>query len=31
MQLKIADFETAYNAFLRRPTLIKFMVIPHYA
>jgi hypothetical protein len=31
MQLEIADFETAYNAFLRRSALIKFMAIPHYA
>jgi hypothetical protein len=26
----VADFETAYNMFLRRPTLTKFMTIPHY-
>jgi hypothetical protein len=27
----VVDFETAYNAFLVRPTLIKFMAILHYA
>jgi hypothetical protein len=27
----MADFETAYNAFLRQPALTKFMAIPHYA
>jgi hypothetical protein len=26
----VADFETAYNAFLGRLALTKFMVIPHY-
>jgi hypothetical protein len=31
MQFKVADFETAYNAFLRWPTLTKFMTIPHNA
>jgi hypothetical protein len=31
MQFEVTDFETAYNAFLRRPALTKFMVIPHYA
>jgi hypothetical protein len=27
----VADFETAYNSFLGRPALTKFMAIPHYA
>jgi hypothetical protein len=27
----VADFETAYNAFLGRPALTKFTMIPHYA
>ena len=27
----IADFNTAYHAILGRPTLAKFMVVPHYA
>jgi hypothetical protein len=27
----VADFETAYNAFLGRAALSKFMAIPHYA
>jgi hypothetical protein len=31
MQFEIADFEMAYNTFLRRLTLTKFMTIPHYA
>jgi hypothetical protein len=31
MQFKVANFEMAYNAFLRRPMLTKFMAIPHYA
>jgi hypothetical protein len=31
MQFEVADFETTYNAFLGRSTLIKFMAIPHYA
>jgi hypothetical protein len=26
----VADFETAYNTFLGRSTLTKFMAIPHY-
>jgi hypothetical protein len=30
MQFEVADFEMAYNAFLRRLALTKFMVIPHY-
>jgi hypothetical protein len=31
IQFQMADFEAAYNAFLGRPALTKFMVIPHYA
>jgi hypothetical protein len=31
IQFEVVDFETMYNAFLGRPTLTKFMVIPHYA
>jgi hypothetical protein len=31
IQFEVADFETAYNAFLGRPVLTKFMVILHYA
>jgi hypothetical protein len=31
MQFEVADFEMAYNAFLGRPALTKFMVIPQYA
>jgi hypothetical protein len=31
IQFEMADFETAYNAFLRQPALTKFMAIPHYA
>jgi hypothetical protein len=31
LQFKVANFEMAYNAFLGRPTLTKFMAIPHYA
>jgi hypothetical protein len=31
MQFEVTDFEMAYNAFLRRPALTKFMVVPHYA
>jgi hypothetical protein len=31
MQFEVADFKMAYNAFLGRPTLTKFMAIPHYA
>jgi hypothetical protein len=27
----VADFKTAYNAFIGWPTLTKFMAIPHYA
>jgi hypothetical protein len=30
LQFEVADFETAYTAFLGRPTLTKFMAIPHY-
>jgi hypothetical protein len=31
LQFEVANFETAYNAFLGRPTLTKFMAVPHYA
>jgi hypothetical protein len=31
MQFEVDDFKMAYNAFLRRPALTKFMAIPHYA
>jgi hypothetical protein len=31
MQFEVADFETTYNAFLRRSTLTKFIAIPHCA
>jgi hypothetical protein len=31
MQFEVADFKMAYNAFLGRSTLTKFMAIPHYA
>jgi hypothetical protein len=30
IQFEVTDFETAYNAFLGRLALSKFMVIPHY-
>jgi hypothetical protein len=30
IQFEVADFETMYNTFLGRPTLFKFMAIPHY-
>jgi hypothetical protein len=30
MQFEVTDFEMAYNTFLGRPTLTKFMTIPHY-
>jgi hypothetical protein len=30
IQFEVANFETAYNAFLGRPSLTKFMAIPHY-
>jgi hypothetical protein len=30
IQFEVADFEIAYNAFLGRLVLAKFMVIPHY-
>jgi hypothetical protein len=29
-QFEVANFETAYNSFLGRPSLTKFMTIPHY-
>jgi hypothetical protein len=31
LQFEVADFKTAYNAFLGRQALTKFMAIPHYA
>jgi hypothetical protein len=31
LQFEVTNFETVYNAFLGRPTLDKFMAIPHYA
>jgi hypothetical protein len=31
IQFEVADFETAYNYFLGRLALSKFMAIPHYA
>jgi hypothetical protein len=31
MQFEVADFEMAYNAFLGRHALTKFMAVPHYA
>jgi hypothetical protein len=30
IQFELIDFETAYNAFLGRPSLSKFMAIPWY-
>jgi hypothetical protein len=30
IQFEVADFETAYNAFLGQPALTKFMAISHY-
>jgi hypothetical protein len=30
-QFEVTNFKTTYNAFLGRPTLSKFMAIPHYA
>jgi hypothetical protein len=30
IQFEVADFETSYHAILERPTLAKFMAIPHY-
>jgi hypothetical protein len=31
IQFEVIDFKIAYNVFLGRPTLSKFMAIPHYA
>jgi hypothetical protein len=31
IQFEVVNFETTYNAFLGRPTLTKFMAIPHHA
>jgi hypothetical protein len=30
IQFEVANFETAYNSFLGRPALSKFMAVPHY-
>jgi hypothetical protein len=30
IHFEVADFETSYHAILERPTLVKFMAIPHY-
>jgi hypothetical protein len=30
IKFKVADFETSYHAILGRPTIAKFMVVPHY-
>jgi hypothetical protein len=30
IKFEVADFETSYHAILGRPSLAKFMVIPHY-
>ena len=30
IRFEVVDFSTAYNAFLGRPALTKFMAIPHY-
>jgi hypothetical protein len=30
IKFEVADFETSYHAILSRPTIAKFMVIPHY-
>ena len=30
MSFEVADFETAYHAIFGRPSLSKFMAIPHY-
>jgi hypothetical protein len=30
VNFKVADFESSYNAILGRPTLAKFMAVPHY-
>jgi hypothetical protein len=31
MHFEVADFKMAYNAYMGRPALTKFMVVPHYA
>jgi hypothetical protein len=31
LQFEVTNFEMVYNTFLGRPTLSKFMAIPHYA
>lgn len=30
IRFEVVDFDTAYNAFLGRPALAKFMAVPHY-
>jgi hypothetical protein len=30
IKFEVADFETSYHAILGRPTIAKFMVVPHY-
>jgi hypothetical protein len=30
IQFEVVDFEASYHAILERPTLTKFMTIPHY-
>jgi hypothetical protein len=30
IKFEVADFETSYHAILSRPTIAKFMVVPHY-
>ena len=30
IKFEVADFESSYHAILRRPTLAKFMAVPHY-
>ena len=30
IKFKVADFESSYHAIMGRPTLAKFMAVPHY-
>jgi hypothetical protein len=30
IKFEVADFETSYHAILGRPTIAKFMAVPHY-
>jgi hypothetical protein len=30
VKFEVADFETSYHAILGRPTIVKFMAVPHY-